>query len=193
MKDTYWEQCGDEYQFVKTKEIDALTDLILNQAPESVFEAAVGTGIIIKTLREKGYKGKYLGTDYADGFLESARKNNPGEIFAEQDLYFPMPGQDKGFDVSVVHHGIEYVYPYETAFKELARITKKKVIISMWIPLVEGGNKIRFNEEGKWNVNYYEREEFIRTLEKYFIIDVEAKVVNNENGKSNYWYILTPL
>jgi ubiquinone/menaquinone biosynthesis C-methylase UbiE len=158
---------------------------------DSIFEASVGTGIIPTILRTKGWQGKYLGSDYTKGFLEAAKLNNPKEEFIEVDLLKPINLPDKSYDVSVVHHGIEYVYPYEPALWELKRISKKYVCISMWVPLGNQDN-IRFNEAGNWNVNFYDKTIFLATLIKVFgdnNIAIKAEV-KTEDGKINYWYIL---
>ncbi len=183
---SYWDNVDKGYHFVDTREYEFLTSLLINA--ESIFEASVGTGKIIDMLRRKGWKGKYLGSDYVNNFIEAAKEHNPKEEFIKVDLREPISLPDNSFDYSIIHHGLEYVYPYELALKELARITKKYVFISMWIEL-SNSNKIRFNEEGKWNVNYYDKDEFDKITSQIFKAEVMYAKVTTEDLKINYWYI----
>lgn len=174
--DTYWDTLPSSYHYGETFDTRHIVDTIINDKVESVFECSVGSGSLITLLRKYGFKGDYLGSDYCNVFLNHAIKNNPREAFIEADLSTTINVPDKTYDVVVVRHGLEYVYPYDTALAEMKRIAKKYVIIDLWIPFANV-TQIRFTEEGGWNVNYYDRKEFYDTIEKlgYTIIEDEAK------------------
>lgn len=185
---TYWDDLSPTYHYEENRELKFLVDFLAANA-NSVFEAAVGSGIIATMLRKAGWKGIYLGSDYADTFITGAKNNNPEEAFIKVDLREKIDNVvDKSFDIAVVHHGLEYVYPYELALRELKRISKKYVVISMWVGLMPENN-IRFNEEKKWNVNYYSREEFYKITKEIFGDPVMEAAVRNEDNRINNWYI----
>jgi ubiquinone/menaquinone biosynthesis C-methylase UbiE len=184
MKDYWAENTDENYQFRETRELQFLVDFLRCNA-ESIFEASIGTGIIPFMLRKANWDGKYVGSDYTKHFVNAASIHNPKEQIIMADLLRPINIQDKSFDICVIHHGLEYVYPYKPAIEELKRLAKKYVVISMWQPLFSR-NVIRFNKEGKWNVNFYEEQEFRKTIGDT-VLEAEVK---NDDGKLNYWYIL---
>ena len=187
-KKTYWDNLGQEYQFISTQTLQMIVGFILDNKPESIFEASTGTGILPTMLRRNGYQGSYLGSDYCDAFLKHAKANNPDEDFMKTNLYKPIGTNDKQFDVSVVHHGMDYVYPYKLAFEELKRITKKYVIITIWREFIDENN-IKFNEKGDWNVNDYQADEWYKTIEEVglkVVVDAEIKEFNHKYQKYVY-------
>jgi ubiquinone/menaquinone biosynthesis C-methylase UbiE len=185
---TYWDNLRQDYQYVSTQTLQMIVGFILDNKPESVFEASTGTGILPAMLRRNGYKEKYLGSDYCENFIKHAKANNPKESFVEIDLYEPIGMENNSFDISVVHHGIDYVYPYKLAFEELKRITKKYVIITIWREFVDK-NLIRFNEKGGWNVNDYEASEWYKMIEDVgleVVVDAKITEFNEKYGKEVY-------
>lgn len=182
------ENLGKGYQFNSTPTIDYEIQFILNNNISSVFECATGTGIIPKLLRAKGFQGKYLGSDYSDVFLGHAKENNGMEVFTRVDLGSKIEIESKSYDCSIIHHGLDYVYPYEEAMNELSRITRGYVIFCLWQPF-DDKNSIKYNEAGKWNVNRYEKKEWYDTLKKYFsriIFDGEITEWNEVYQKQVY-------
>lgn len=185
---TFWDNLGQDYQFRPTQTLEMIVGFILNNKPDSVFEASTGTGILPTMLRNNGYAGSYLGSDYCDVFINHAKANNPTEKFVEVDLFKPIGIEDNSHDIFVVHHGMDYVYPYKPAFEELARITKKFVIITLWRPFVES-NQIRFTEASGWNVNDYERDEWYQAIQDAGLeiyVDAEINEFNDKYQKQVY-------
>ena len=189
MIETYWDTMGKDYQFYITPTQGFIIDFIRTQKCESVFEAAVGTGIIPKVLRKRIYEGAYLGSDYVDTFLKHAKKNNPNEKFIKVDLSKEIPLKPDSFDCSIVHHGLDYVYPYKDALSELKRISKKYIFITLWQPFTEEENEVRFTKEGGWNVNRYNKEEWyfcLKSLGLKILIDAEIQEWNAKYQKQVY-------
>ena len=186
-KPTIWDGCGQSYQYKEYADLKFIVDEILKDG-SSVFEGATGTGMFPTMLRKYGFKGRYLGSDYVDTFLEHARANNPNEQFMKVDLINAIPLPDKSYDYFIVRHGMEHVYPFDTFFAEAKRITRKKVILSFWIDLKEN-TQIRYNEEGKWNVNYYSRKEFFDCAAKGGLVLVAEPKILCENNVTSHLYI----
>ena len=196
MKETYWDKTklDKNYHYEENFVLQSIVHFILNNECESVFEAAVGSGIIPTMLRKRGFAGRYLGSDYCSCFLKAAKENNQLEQFIEADLANEISLPDKSFDVSVVNHGLDYVYPYKTALEELKRITRHFVIITFWQGFIEK-NSIRFNEEKGWQVNNYEKEEWERTLKEVGLtkfIDAEFFTYQGKTQRYNHLIILKP-
>ncbi len=182
MQKTYWDNLGDNYQFYSTPTLNMIAGFIIANQCRKVFEASCGTGYFIKILRDIGYKGGYHGSDYCDSFLKSAMFNNPDEIFTKVDLSKNIPISGSVFDAAVVHHGLDYVHPYRTAFQELKRISRKYVIITLWQGF-EKENNIRFNEKGGWNVNIYSGDEWYDEIKNTGLEIVVDAVINEWNEK----------
>jgi ubiquinone/menaquinone biosynthesis C-methylase UbiE len=190
MSKTYWDQLNKDYHFEVRRDTDYLADLI-SRSGNSLLEHSVGTGSLINILRKKGWEGLYVGTDYAENFLKWAKENNPDEHFVEQNLFNKHSYKCDSFDCVAVHHGLEYVYPYRLALEEMKRIARKYVFITFWVPFTDGENQIRFNEEKKWNVNFYNKDEWFKTLEEIGL-DIECEVEFKEYDRYNKLFILSP-
>lgn len=188
MQEIYWDRLAKDYQFYSTPTLEFIANFIINREFNKVFEASSGTGYFIKLLRGYGYKGEYTGSDYCDTFINASRLNNPDERFIKVNLMNKIAIAENDFDVSVVHHGIDYVYPYKKAFKELKRISSKYVVMTLWRAFVDD-NHIGFTEEGGWNVNDYEKKEWYKEIDKAgykIIIDADIKEWNAKYQKIVY-------
>ncbi len=193
MELTYWDTLSTDYHFFETDDTKYLVDKIIDLDIKSLFEGSVGSGTIPNSLRKKGWEGIYLGSDYCEMFLKAAKENNPDENFIEVDFLKPIPLPNNCYECSVVRHGLEYVYPYELALKELKRISSKYVLIDFWVPFFDDRpNQIRFNYEKGWNVNFYNKKEFLDTLSRVGLeIEEDVVVENSHDNKSNYIYLLS--
>ncbi len=188
MQKTYWDNLGQDYQFYSTPTLEFIASFIYNHNLDFVFEASCGTGYFIKLLRHISFSGNYLGSDYCNSFLKSAKANNPKENYCKANLYEEIDIQSNVFDVSVVHHGMDYVYPYRTALKELKRISKEYVIITLWQSFNDK-NRIGFTEEHDWQVNQYARAEWYDELKAAgykIVVDAEINEWNEKYGKYVY-------
>ena len=114
MTKTYWDKLGSEYQFYSTPTLEFIANFIMQKKLCKVFEASCGTGYFVKLLRNLGYEGGYHGSDYCESFLSSAMGNNPKELFTKVNLLDNIPVANNVFDICVVHHGLDYVYPYRS-------------------------------------------------------------------------------
>ena len=180
--DTYWDTLDKSYQYREMGDTRYMVDTIIKDKAESVFECSVGSGILITLLRKYGFKGDYLGSDYAEIFLNHAKENNPDETFMEADLSNIIDLPDNSYDVVAVRHGLEYVFPYDIALAEMKRIAKRYVLIGFWVDFTSG-NQIRFNKGGRWNVNYYDKKQFYDTLDKLGYEIIEDKMDEWGDGR----------
>ena len=186
---TYWDNLFPEYHFYPRPETEWMTNFVLKNS-QSLFEAAVGSGININILRKANWAGRYLGSDYCDVFERAMKQNNPDEDFIRWDMNETCSLSNSSFSTTAVMHGLEYVYPYENAIRELARIARRYVLIALWVPF-SPVNQIRFTEAGNWNVNFYEEKEFYRTLENSGLEIIEDRIL--PEGKHNHVIALRKL
>ncbi len=171
-----WQKIEGNYHYLDTPTLQFICGFIENGC-YSVFEAGCGSGSLPNILQKRGnYKGGYVGSDYTDAFLKMAKKNLPDHAFMKANLLEHIDLIDNSFDCCVALDVFDNVYPYENGFKELRRISKKYVIITLWQEFINH-NIIKFNEEGKWGVNTYDKKEWYDTLEKIgYKIIVDADI-----------------
>lgn len=185
MSKNVWKERGEKYHFFETTPVYEFLSGFIEKECESVFEGAVGSGSFPAILRKNGWKGKYLGSDYSEKFLESALINNPYEDFVFQDLKDTIKQEDNSFDCCVVINGIDYIYPYQPVIQELKRVAKKYIIIDLWQDFLPE-KRIHFNEEYKWGVNTYDYKEWyqmIEDLDLKIIVDADIKYYNKYIGR----------
>jgi len=178
MQKTYWDKLGKNYQFYTTATLEMIAGFCLSKDVDGIFEASCGTGYFVKLLRDMGYKWGYVGSDYCDCFVEWAGQNNPNEEFHKNiNLLKELPYPNEHFDISVVHHGMDYVYPYRTALTELKRVSSKYVVITLWQQFSDG-NRIGFTEKNGWNVNIYDKQEWYDEIkEAGYSIHTDAEIM----------------
>lgn len=112
---------------------------------DSVLDCATGTGdLAILFKKTVGDKGSVIGTDFCADILalapEKARSENLDIIFQQADVT-QLPYADKSFDISSISFGIRNVENLDKAFTELARVTRRHVMIlefgQMRLPVIK--------------------------------------------------------
>ena len=103
------------------------------QNGDSVLDCATGTGDLALLFKKKvGPEGKVVGTDFCQAMLDEApakaKQQNLGIDFQWADVT-ALPFEDKSFDVSSISFGIRNVNDRNKALREIARVSKKNVMI----------------------------------------------------------------
>lgn len=112
---------------------------------DRVLDCATGTGDLALLFKKTvGDKGAVVATDFCADILALApqkAKDEGLDITFEQADVTQLPYADKSFDISSISFGIRNVENLDKAFTELARVTRKKVMIlefgQMRLPLVK--------------------------------------------------------
>lgn len=112
---------------------------------DSVLDCATGTGDLAILFKQTvGDKGSVIGTDFCEDILAlaPAKAKEAGlDIQFEQADVTQLPYADKSFDISSISFGIRNVNNLDKAFTELARVTRKQVMIlefgQMRVPLLK--------------------------------------------------------
>jgi len=100
---------------------------------DRVLDCATGTGDLAMIFKETvGPKGAVVGTDFCEDILALAPKKAQDaglDILFEQADVTQLPYSDKSFDIASISFGIRNVENLDKALTELARVTKKNVMI----------------------------------------------------------------
>lgn len=100
---------------------------------DAVLDCATGTGDLALLFKETvGTSGSVTATDFCSDILAfgpaKAKKKNLDIKFETADVT-RLPYADKSFDISSISFGIRNVENLDQALKELARVSKRKVMI----------------------------------------------------------------
>lgn len=147
-----------------------------------ILEIGSGSGKDASALMRLGFD--YLGTDASGGFLQIAKKRNPGATFRKvsaQDLDFDQNTFDGFWTVATLLH-----IPKDEmgiVLKNIARVVKPGGI--GFISLKAGAGEREDKETGRW-FSYYSGKEFQKILDRN-----NMKVIKNgtRKGENGFWLI----
>ncbi len=167
-KTTYWQSIDHiigpatiaEFDNIGQKPIrDAIESFIIANSNEQtrLLDAGCNTGIEGYRLFERGYKGTYYGADSNYRALQHARENLNGRraIFCQADCA-KIPYPDRNFDIVLTKDVIEHAPYYEDVSSELARLTNRFLLLSMFIRMHEQADFIKPEPAG-FHHNRYNR------------------------------------
>ena len=100
---------------------------------QSFLDVGCGSGADWELLQASERNITYKGMDYAPSILEGAKKMCPGAVFAVGDVN-NIPEKDNSWDVVNCRHVINHCEYYEQPIKELVRVAKKRVILTLHVP-----------------------------------------------------------
>lgn len=128
----YYEIEAEEVNiFGELREI-ALSDSILatiTSSAKTVVDIGCGDGYMLYCIRKLYKPAKLFGVDLSFKRLKKTQKNV--FAFVTQGEICKLPFPNASFDVVICSETLEHIDQYELALKELVRITKKKLIISV--------------------------------------------------------------
>jgi ubiquinone/menaquinone biosynthesis C-methylase UbiE len=103
---------------------------IAELAPSSFLDAGCGEGFVAEILLRQMPGLKLTGFDFNPESVELAKQMNPGATFVEASI-FEIPFPNASFDVVGCFEVLEHQTNPHSALKELARVAKNYVIISV--------------------------------------------------------------
>lgn len=119
---------------IQRRLIDRFHRSILNQiaalAPETFLDAGCGEGFVAKLLLQELPGLALTGFDFNPDAVEVAKAKNPGSTFMTASI-FDLPFDDDSFDVVGCFEVLEHQTDPLPALKELARVARKAVILSV--------------------------------------------------------------
>jgi ubiquinone/menaquinone biosynthesis C-methylase UbiE len=96
-----------------------------------MLDCGVMSGVTLFTLRGADIRVDYTGIDISDAIISDCGANYPGETWlsmSAMDLNFPA----HSFDVVNCRHLLEHLPYYETAVREMFRVSRRYVVICLF-------------------------------------------------------------
>ncbi len=176
-KNTYWQKTYSivgpamKEDFSKTGQKEtrnAIEKFILKHSNVNtlLLDAGCNTGIEGYRLFKKGYKGRYVGVDSNNKAIQYAEYNlsefDKANLFVSDLNMLDFP--DKHFDLVLVKDVIEHQRDHKSLLSELTRVTKKYLLLSLFIKLSSTGkDKIKLHPDGYY-LNKYSKEFLFKFL-----------------------------
>jgi len=138
---------------------------------DSFLDVACGSGADWEVLQRLKKDVKYKGIDYAPSIIAGAEGLCPNAEFKLGDIN-NIPEEDESWDIVNARHVLCHCEYYEHPIKELLRVAKKRIIITLHVPFPEDDtDHIRYNHPYSWR-NMYSKTKF-----KKFIDELPVKAV----------------
>lgn len=130
-----------------------LVELIKTKKVDSILDVGCGEGFTLNRLREQKIGNKLEGIEYLKTAIELGKKMYP-DIKIKQGNIYNLPYADNSFDLVLCTEVLEHLEDPEKGLKELVRVAKKYLIISvpnepffMMAQLLRGKNWSRFGND----------------------------------------------
>ncbi len=148
---------------------EAIESFIISNDDEQVrlLDAGCNTGIEGHRLFERGFEGTYYGVDSNYRALQHAHENLRGRraIFCQADCV-NIPYPDRQFDIVLTKDVIEHAPYYEDILAELARLSKRWLLLSMFIRMHNEPDFIKLEPAG-FHHNRYSRPKLYEFVRKH--------------------------
>lgn len=163
--------------------IDNFYDVLLAEIkkinPKSVLDAGCGEGITLNKIKEAKIGSQLSGFDFSDKAIQIGKKLFPKLNLKQGDIY-KIDAPDNSYDVVICSEVLEHLEKPEDALKELVRVSKKYVILSVpQEPLFMIGNLIRGKNVKRLgndieHIQHWSNRKFVQFVSKY--MDVKSNI-----------------
>ena len=187
VKASFW-----QFKWLQKLLIDNFYIVLLDTAkdlkPISVLDAGCGEGFTLSRFEEKRIGKNLEGVDFLATAIKIGKKFHPKLKLKEGNIY-KLPYKDNQFDLVICTEVLEHLEEPEKALRELKRVTKKYVVLSVPNePLFMIGNFIRGKNIKRWgndieHINHWSSSAF----EKFVAKELTVKDVKTPLP----WTILT--
>jgi len=153
-----------------------LLDTAKRLKPTSVLDAGCGEGFTLSHFEEKNIGKNLEGVDFLSTAIKIGKKLHPKLALKQGDIY-KLPYKDSQFDLVLCTEVLEHLENPEKALKELKRVTKKYIILSVPNePLFMFGNFIRGKNVKRWgndveHINHWSTSAFEKFVAKEFTVE----------------------
>ena len=108
-----------------------VADAVLSRDPEagSALDVGCGTGLVGRTLRDRGFAGQLLGLDISQASLEIAQQGGAYDSVEQADLQERLPVEDDSVDAVVCVGVMTYLPDVEAVWRELARVARSEGLV----------------------------------------------------------------
>jgi ubiquinone/menaquinone biosynthesis C-methylase UbiE len=152
-----------------------LLDTAKELKPTSVLDAGCGEGFTLSRLEANHIGKKLEGVDFFTTAIKIGTKLHPKITLKEGNIY-KLPYKNNQFDLVLCTEVLEHLEDPDKALKELKRVTKKYVILSVPNePFFMFGNFIRGKNIKRWgndieHINHWNTNAFEKFVAQEFII-----------------------
>src|ERR1035437_6082749 len=157
-----------------------LVNLTSTKKVDSILDVGCGEGFTLNRLKEKGIGKKLEGLEYLKAAIELGKKTYP-DIKIIQGSIYELPYKDNLFDLVLCTEVLEHLEEPEKALKELVRVSKKYLVISvpnepffMLAQLVRGKNWSRLGNDIE-HINHWTMFNFSKFVKKNARVKILAK------------------
>lgn len=130
-----------------------LKKLISPKQIDSILDVGCGEGFTLNRLKENNIGKKLEGIEFSKTAIDLGRQSYPDIKIIQGDIY-NLPYKDNEFNLVLCTEVLEHLENPQTALKELIRVSKKYLLISvpneplfMFAQLVRGKNWFRFGND----------------------------------------------
>ncbi len=139
--------------------------------PESILDAGCGEGFTLAKIKKAKIGKKLEGIEYFDEAIKIGKAINPDITIKKADIY-KLPYKDNSFDLVICTEVLEHLETPEKALKELKRVSKKYVILT--VPneplftiqrILRGKNILKLGAHPE-HIQHWSSDEFINFVKK---------------------------
>jgi 2-polyprenyl-3-methyl-5-hydroxy-6-metoxy-1,4-benzoquinol methylase len=130
-----------------------LVNITKTKTVDSILDVGCGEGFTLNRLKEHGVGKRLEGLEYSKDAIELGKKTYP-DIKIVQGSVYELPYEDNSFDLVLCTEVLEHLDNPKDALKELARVSKKYLVISvpnepffMLAQLIRGKNWSRLGND----------------------------------------------
>ena len=154
---------------------------------DSVLHVGCGPGCNYGHDRDYENKiSKYKGVDISEKFIEACRELFQEAEWEVQDANY-LAEFDNSWDVVILQDVLEHLPSYAFAIWEAARVARKRVIICLWVPLIDGEDRIEDKGDGGYH-SEYNKDKFLD-----LISELGEVVYDEQHENRSHWYYIINL
>jgi predicted TPR repeat methyltransferase len=124
--DTWAEGYDDDLASWSYRAPAVVADTVLSRQPDagSVLDVGCGTGLVGRTLRDRGFAGRIRGLDISPASLRIAEQSGAYDAVEQADLQQRLPCGDADVDAVVCVGVMTYLPEVEAVWREFARVAR---------------------------------------------------------------------
>ena len=157
-----------------------LVNITKAKTVDSILDVGCGEGFTLNRLNEHGIGKRLEGLDYSKDAIALGKKTYP-DIKITQGSIYKLPYQNNSFDLVLCTEVLEHLQNPEQALKELVRVSKKYLVISvpnepffMLAQLIRGKNWSRFGNDIE-HINHWTMFGFPKFVKQSSSVKILAK------------------